>query len=292
MAILDTITKGILQQIDPKGFLQQGAFNLRYNGSSLCHGDSEHVKIVRKKDKPGIDVYIDAGAQGEQVHIPVVLSASGMVDIVYNDFYVADGAEVTIVSGCGIHNSGCDEARHDGIHAFHIGKNCIVRYEEKHYGEGEGTGKRILNPVTQAEVGEGSVLYLDTAQIKGVDSTVRKTEIDLGPDAKLNLTERLMTHDNQIAQTDMEVRLNGENSSAQLVSRSVAQAIRARSSTPGPWARTSARPISSAIPSSWTGRRWPPSPRSTPSTWTRPSSTRRPSAASTTSSCSSCAPWA
>lgn len=223
MAILDTITKGILQQIDPKGFLQQGAFNLRYNGSSLCHGDSEHVKIVRKKDKPGIDVYIDAGARGEQVHIPVVLSASGMVDIVYNDFYVADGAEVTIVSGCGIHNSGCDEARHDGIHAFHIGKNCIVRYEEKHYGEGEGTGKRILNPVTQAEVGEGSVLYLDTAQIKGVDSTVRKTEIDLGPDAKLNLTERLMTHDNQIAQTDMEVRLNGENSSAQLVSRSVAQ---------------------------------------------------------------------
>ena len=126
MAILDTITKGILQQIDPKGFLQQGAFNLRYNGSSLCHGDSEHVKIVRKKDKPGIDVYIDAGARGEQVHIPVVLSASGMVDIVYNDFYVADGAEVTIVSGCGIHNSGCDEARHDGIHAFHIGKNCIV----------------------------------------------------------------------------------------------------------------------------------------------------------------------
>ena len=223
MAILDTITKGILQQIDPKGFLQQGAFNLRYNGSSLCHGDSEHVKIVRKKDKPGIDVYIDAGARGEQVHIPVVLSASGMVDIVYNDFYVADGAEVTIVSGCGIHNSGCNESRHDGIHSFHVGKGANVRYEEKHYGEGEGTGARVLNPVTRIFLEDDAVFTLDTVQIKGVDSTRRETEVSLGAGAKLYVLEKLMTHDAQTAESNMEVVLNGEGSSAQIISRSVAK---------------------------------------------------------------------
>lgn len=223
MTILDSLTKGILDQIDTLGFQQQGAFNLRHNGIALCHGDSEHIKIVKKRDKPGIDLYIDGDTKGEQVHIPVVISASGMVDLVYNDFYIADGADVTIVAGCGIHNAGCDESRHDGVHAFHIGKNCVVRYEEKHYGEGEGTGKRILNPETAAEVGENSLFILDTAQIRGVDSTIRKTAITLGPGAKLTVSERLLTHDNQVAHSDMDVTLTGDGSSAQIVSRSVAQ---------------------------------------------------------------------
>ena len=136
---LDAVTNSVLDAIDTSGFRQEGAYNLRYNGQALCHGDSEHIKIRRKEDRQGIDVYISSEARGEQVHIPVVIAKSGMTDIVYNDFYIGEGADVVIVAGCGIHNSGCNETRHDGIHAFHVGKNAKVVYEEKHYGEGEGT---------------------------------------------------------------------------------------------------------------------------------------------------------
>ena len=181
---LDRITEQILKQIDEKGFQQTGAFNLRHNGIALCHGDSEHIKIRKKEDKPGIDVYIDGDTKGEQVHIPVVVDASGMTDIVYNDFYIAEGADVTIIAGCGIHNSGCNESRHDGIHSFHVGKGANVRYEEKHYGEGEGTGARVLNPVTRIFLEDDAVFTLDTVQIKGVDSTRRETEVSLGAGAK------------------------------------------------------------------------------------------------------------
>ena len=223
-AKLDRITEQILKQIDNgNGFSQEGAFNLRHNGVALCHGDSEHIKIRKKEDKPGIDVYIDAETKGEQVHIPVVVDASGMTDIVYNDFYIADGADVTIVAGCGIHNSGCNESRHDGIHSFHVGKAANVRYEEKHYGEGEGTGAKVLNPVTKIYMEEDSVFTLDTAQIKGVDSTLRETDVHLGAGAKLYVLEKLMTHDQQTAESNMEVDLDGEGSSAQIISRSVAK---------------------------------------------------------------------
>ena len=205
-AKLDRITEQILKQIDNgNGFSQEGAFNLRHNGVALCHGDSEHIKIKRKTDRQGIDVYISKEAQGEQVHIPVVLAVPGMTDIVYNDFYIEEGADVTIVAGCGIHNAGCDNARHDGIHAFHVGKNANVRYEEKHYGEGEGTGEKILNPVTEIELEEGAVFTLDTAQIRGVDSTVRKTYVRMKENSRLNVTERLMTHDAQTAVSDIDV---------------------------------------------------------------------------------------
>ena len=223
MTLLDEITEKILKQIDEAGFQQKGAFNLRHNGIALCHGDSEHIKIRKKEDKPGIDVYIDVETKGEQVHIPVVVDASGMTDIVYNDFYIADGADVTIIAGCGIHNSGCNESRHDGIHSFHVGKNANVRYEEKHYGEGEGTGARVLNPVTRIYMEEDSMFTLDTAQIKGVDSTVRETDVHMGAGSKLYVLERLMTHDQQTAESNMEVDLDGEGSSAQIVSRSVAK---------------------------------------------------------------------
>lgn len=221
---LDKITNQVLSEIDSDGFRQEGAYNLRYNGQALCHGDSEHIKIRKREDgHPGINVYIDGEVKGEQVHIPVVVSVPGMTDVVYNDFYIADGAEVVIVAGCGIHNAGCDAARHDGIHAFHVGSNCNVRYVEKHYGEGEGTGERILNPVTEIEVGENSIFHLDTAQIRGVDSTVRKTHIICQKNAKVYVSERLMTHDDQTAESDMDVTLRGEGSSAQIVSRSVAK---------------------------------------------------------------------
>ncbi len=220
---LDQITQKILKQIDESGFKQEGAFNLRHNGTALCHGDSEHIKIRKKEDKPGIDVYIDGDTKGEQVHIPVVVDASGMTDVVYNDFFIAEGAEVTIVAGCGIHNSGCNESRHDGIHSFHVAKGANVRYEEKHYGEGEGTGAKVLNPVTNIYMEEDSIFTLDTAQIKGVDSTQRETNISMGKGAKLYVVEKLMTHDEQTAVSNMEVQMNGEGSSAQIVSRSVAK---------------------------------------------------------------------
>ena len=221
MADIDQVTQSVLAQIDSEGFKQEGAYNLRYNGYSLCHGNTEHIKIEKKKDKQGIDVYISGETKGEQVHIPVVVAVSGMTDEVYNDFYVEEGAEVVIVAGCGIHNSGCNDSRHDGIHTFHVGKNANVRYEEKHYGEGEGTGARILNPVTKIIMEENSVFTLDTAQIKGVDSTKRETEVIMGENTKLFVIEKLMTHDKQNAVSNMD--LNGAGSSAQITSRSVAK---------------------------------------------------------------------
>ena len=221
MVKLDSVTENVLDVINDHKFEQKGAYNLRQNGTSICHGDSEHIKIKRKTDKPGIDIYIDGETKGEAVYIPVVVSVSGMTDVVYNDFYVADGADVSIIAGCGIHNSGCNESRHDGIHTFHVGKNAKVRYEEKHYGEGNGTGGKVLNPVTNIYVGENSVFTLDTAQIKGVDSTLRETNVELAKNAKLFVTERLMTDGKQQAESNIEVQLNGEDSSAQIISRSV-----------------------------------------------------------------------
>lgn len=223
MTELDRITEEILKKISDGEFKQEGAFNLRHNGIQLCHGDSEHVKIKKKEDKQGIDIFIDGDTKGETVSIPVVVNASGVDDEVYNDFYITEGADVNIVAGCGIHNSGCNDSRHNGIHAFHIGKGANVRYEEKHYGEGEGTGARILNPVTKIYMDEDCVFTLDSVQIKGVDSTKRETDIVMGAGSKLYVLEKLMTHDNQFAQSDMEIQMNGEESSAQIISRSVAK---------------------------------------------------------------------
>lgn len=223
MAELDKVTQAILKYIDEAGFKQEGAFNLRHNGMSLCHGNSEHVKIVKKEDKQGIDIYIDGSTDGEEIHIPVVVDASGFTDKVYNDFHIADGANVVIIAGCGIHNDGHADSRHDGVHSFFVGKSANVTYRENHYGAGEGDGARILNPVTKIYVDEDSVFTLDTAQIKGVDSTKRETEVELAAGSKLFVMEKLMTHGEQMAESNMEIRLNGTGSSAQIISRSVAK---------------------------------------------------------------------
>lgn len=219
---LNKVTRDVLEVIDSYGFKQEGAYNLRLNGMAVCHGDSRHIHIVKKENKPGIDIHISGETKDEQVHIPVVMSQEG-VDIVYNDFYIEDGADVTIIAGCGIHGEGCSETRHDGIHTFHVGKNANVKYIENHYAEGKGTGKKVLNPVTKIYVGEGSVFTLETTQIKGVDSTERENYIELAEDAKLFVTEKLMTHEDQTAVSNMDVQLNGENSSARIISRSVAK---------------------------------------------------------------------
>ena len=203
-----------------------GAFNIRKDMGCEARQSTEHIAIDPRADgKPGIDIRFQAGTKGETCHIPVIISQTGMSDMVYNDFYVADDCDVNIVAGCGIHNSGCDESRHDGIHTFHIGKNCRVRYTEKHYGEdakGE-TGKNIMNPQTIVYLEEGASIQMDTVQIRGVDSTKRYTKIVCGKGAEAVITERLLTHGRQVADSDMVIELNGEDAKGRVISRSVAQ---------------------------------------------------------------------
>ena len=217
------IDKEMLETIADLHEVPQGAYNIRKNGAAMGRRSTEHIQIIPKEDKPGIDIKIAPNTKNESVHIPVILSESGMTDLVYNDFYIGENSDVVIVAGCGIHNSGCNESRHDGIHSFHVSDGANVRYEEKHYGEGEGTGARVLNPVTNIYMEENAVFTLDTVQIKGVDSTERETNISIGKGSKLYVVEKLMTHDDQMAVSNMEVQLNGEGSSAQIISRSVAK---------------------------------------------------------------------
>lgn len=199
-----------------------GAFSLRVDGSSYAKGSSENVKITAKADLPGIDIRIKAGTKGEKIHIPVILTQTGIKDLVYNDFYIGDDCDVTIVAGCGIHNCGSEESSHDGIHSFHIGKNSRVIYLEKHYGEG-GNGKNVMNPTTIVEIDEGGYMEMDTVQIQGVDNTIRTTKGKLADKATLKITERIMTDGEQYAETHFDVDLNGVDSGAHVISRSVAR---------------------------------------------------------------------
>ncbi len=200
-----------------------GAFNLRRNGQGAIRQSSDGIEIRPKTDRPGIDILVAPGLKGQSVHIPVILTQSGLSDMVYNDFYIGDGADVLIVAGCGIHNCGDGESRHDGIHTFHVGKNARLRYVEKHYGSGDGTGGRVLNPTTQVEQGEGSYCEMEMVQIAGVDSTLRTTQAHLDAGAKMVITERLLTQGSQLATSDVDIYLDGADSSAQIVSRSVAR---------------------------------------------------------------------
>ena len=202
--MIDTVIQSMLSTIAGINGKVEGAFNLRENGQGVERYSTENIKIVPKKDKPGIDIFIRPGTRGEQVHIPVILTQSGLNDLVYNDFFIGEGADVTIIAGCGIHNDGCDTTEHDGIHSFTI-------------------GERVLNPTTIVDMDEGSSCEMEMVQIAGVSSTIRKTEANLGANAKLLITERLMTHDDQRADSDVVIHLNGAGSSAQVISRSVAK---------------------------------------------------------------------
>lgn len=220
---MDQLQKSMLEKIADIHSVPEGAYNLRYNGASQDRKTTANIDIVTKEDEPGIDIIVKPGTKNESIHIPVILSESGLKDMVYNDFYIGDDADVTIVAGCGIHNCGVDTSQHDGIHTFHIGKNAKVKYIEKHYGEGDGTGERILNPTTVIHIDEGGSLEMESTQIKGVDSTKRDTRADLKANATLLIREKIMTHQTQTAETNFEVDLNGEGSSANVISRSVAR---------------------------------------------------------------------
>ncbi len=199
-----------------------GAYNIRKNGSSI-RNTTQEIEIVPKKDVSGIDIIVKPDVKNKSVHIPVIITQGGFTDLVYNDFYIGNNAEVTIIAGCGIHNDTSEKSQHDGIHSFHLGENCKVNYIEKHIGLGKGQGEKVLNPTTLIEMERGSCFTMETLQIKGVASSKRKTLAKINEDAKLVIKEKILTTENQSASTDFEVRLLGKNSSVELISRSVAK---------------------------------------------------------------------
>ena len=217
------IDRELLEKIADLTGKPAGAFNLRKDSGCEARQSTEHIEITSKEDKPGIDIRIKDGTVGEKCFIPVIITKSGLQEMVYNDFFIGENCDVEIVAGCGIHNSGCDESRHDGIHTFYVGKNSRVHYAEKHYGDGDGTGGRVMNPQTIVYLEEGATLQMDTVQIRGVDSTKRYTKIVCGKGAEAVITERLLTHGDQVADSDMVIELNGEDAKGRVISRSVGQ---------------------------------------------------------------------
>jgi Fe-S cluster assembly scaffold protein SufB len=217
------LEKNLLLKIADLHEVPQGAYNLRKNGEGVERHSTANIEIKPKVDKPGIDIIVNPGTKGESVHIPVIITSEGIKDLVYNTFYIGEYSDVLIVAGCGIHNAGTEKSQHDGVHNFIIGKGARVRYVEKHYGEGEGTGERILNPQTILELGEGATAELEMVQIRGVDSTKRYTKAVVGKGARLIMTEKMLTHGGQFAESEMDVQLEGEDAAVQIISRSVAQ---------------------------------------------------------------------
>ena len=221
--MLNALDKELLENIADLHEVPMGAYNIRKNSEGIIRNTTSNIDIITKKDKPGIDVLIKPGTKNESVHVPVIISATGLTDIVYNTFEIGAGSDVLIVAGCGIHNPGDNESRHDGIHEFFVRKGAKMKYIETHYGQGEGEGKKVLNPKTIINVEENGIVELEMVQIKGVDHTDRIAEIRLQKNARLIVTERLLTDLNQDADSKITVELEGENSTAQIISRSVAQ---------------------------------------------------------------------
>ena len=219
---MNNIDKELLKEIVDIDENINGAYNIRKNGKGIERKITENINIVTKEEVSGIDIFIKENTKKEFVHIPVIITESGLHDVVYNDFYIGKNADVVIIAGCGIHNDHHENSQHDGIHRFFLEEGAKVKYIEKHYGEGKGKGKRILNPVTEVYLKDGSYLEMETVQIKGVDSTIRKTKGILENDSNLVVSEKIMTHGNQFAKTIFEVELNGENASTHVTSRSVA----------------------------------------------------------------------
>ena len=223
MLKLDEIQKRLLREVADLHGVPEGAYNIRSNSASAGRQSTANIEIVPKEEVSGLEIRIKPGTKNESVHIPVVMTQSGLKEVVYNDFFIGEGADVVIIAGCGIDNCGNQDSQHDGIHRFYVGRNARVKYVEKHYGSGTGTGKRILNPGTEVYMEENSVMEMEMVQIKGVDDTERTTTANLKANARLNVRERLMTHGSQRAISTYLVTLDGEGASADVVSRSVAR---------------------------------------------------------------------
>ena len=223
MAELNAIQKKILEEVADLHKVPEGAYNIRSDSKSVGRRSTENIEITPKSDVSGLDIRIRPGTKNESVHIPVILTESGLREVVYNDFYIGEGADVLIVAGCGIDNCGSQDSQHDGIHRFYVGRGATVKYVEKHYGSGDGAGKRILNPVTEVYQDEDSAVTMEMVQIKGVDDTERVTKAVLKAGAKLVVKERLMTHGKQNAISTYTVELDGDGASADVVSRAVAR---------------------------------------------------------------------
>ena len=221
--MMDQIQQRILEEVADLHEVPEGAYNIRANGQMAGRNTTANIDIISKTEVSGIDIRIHPGTRHESVHIPVVISESGLTDMVYNDFFIGEDCDVTIVAGCGIHNCGDQTSQHDGLHRFFVGKNAKVRYVERHYGEGDGTGGRVMNPQTVIEMEEGSYMELETTQIKGIDSTTRVTRARLREDSNLVIREKIMTHGTQSAVTDFTVEMDGAGSRANVMSRSVAK---------------------------------------------------------------------
>lgn len=220
---LNKIDKELLQQIADLHSIPQGSYNIRKNGKMLVRNSTEDIQIVPKNKKEGIDIIVKSGIKNKSVHIPVIVTEAGFKDLVYNDFYIGDNAEVTIVAGCGVHNNGSAQSGHNGIHTFHIGKNSKVVYIEKHLGLGKGTGDKILNPTTNIEMDSNSYLEMQTIQLGGVTYSNRKTKAKLGKLSELSINEKILTTDKQQAKTIFDVDMVGEGCKCNVVSRSVAK---------------------------------------------------------------------
>lgn len=220
---MDAIQQSLLEQVAGLHEIPAGAYNIRANGQMAGRNTTANIDIITKEDKSGIDIRIKPNTKSESVHIPVVLSQSGLTESVYNDFFIGENADVTIIAGCGIHNGGSAASEHSGIHRFFVDRNAKVRYVEKHYGSGDGSGERIMNPTTEIKLAEGASLEMETVQIKGIDSTKRVTKAEIATRASLVIHEKIMTHGRQYAETDFTVDVNGDDSSVNLISRSVAK---------------------------------------------------------------------
>ena len=220
---MNEIQKNLLKEVAELDSLPVGAYNIRANGQSAARNTTANIDIVTKQDKPGIDIIIKPGTKKESVHIPVVMSESGLKEMVYNDFFIGEDCDITIIAGCGIHNCGDQDSGHDGIHTFHVGKNSKVRYVEKHYGEGEGRGKRLMNPTTEVYMEEGSSMEMEMTQISGIDDTYRKTTAKLAESASLVIKEKVMTTGDQNSVSDFTADLDGDGANCNLISRTVAK---------------------------------------------------------------------
>ena len=221
---MDKLDTELLFKIAELHGIPEGSYNIRKDGKSLARSSDSDVEILPRKDgKDGIDIFVKAGIKNKSVHIPVILTKGGLLDTVYNDFYIGKGAEVTIVAGCGIHNDTCGESRHDGVHTFHLEEGSSVRYIERHYAEGNAEGRKTFNPVTRAFVKKGATLYMEATQLGGVTDTDRSTIATLYKNARLIIKEKILTSGKERAVTRFRVTLAGEGSRVDVVSRSVAR---------------------------------------------------------------------